>query len=76
MRLIKHNDPKYGFFIGYKADSKGTGPQPVWQPDKDRARISFNEYLKARPNTNVEKEFNTLLKNRRYFKKLTIIYTW
>lgn len=76
MELIKHNDKKYGFFVGYKPDPKGTGPQPVFQPDKDKARITFKYYLEARPATNVKREYSTLLKNKRFVGKLSIIWTW
>jgi len=78
MELIKHNNPKYGFFVGYKPDPRGIErvPQPVWQPDKDRARISFNEYLKIHGSTTVERELSILEKDKRFTNKLSIIQTW
>ena len=70
MQLIKHNNPKYGFFVGYR------GLNPVWQPDKIRARFSFKSYLDTRPHTTVENEFEKLKKLERYNGCISIIQMW
>lgn len=77
MKLIKHNDPKYGFFVGYSDGTKGLpAGNPVFQPDKYKARIKFRDYLTARPHTDPEKELERLSKIERLKNKLTIILTW
>ncbi len=78
MELIKHNDPKYGFFVGYRPDPKGIEivPQPTWQPDEDKARQSFKDYLVIHPNTTIEKEMSVLDRYKRFHNKLSVFLTW
>jgi hypothetical protein len=70
MELIKHEDPKYGFFVGYK------GMDPKWQPDKIKARYAFKDYLIVHPSTTAEKELDKLKRIRSYIGKVRIIRTW
>ena len=70
MQLIKHSNPKYGFFACFRRGN------PVWQPDVIKARWTFKIYLGAHPSLTVKKILNLLNKEDRYKDKLKIINMW
>lgn len=61
MEMIKHDNPKYGWFVGYM------GVNPVWNPELGKAVKSFSNFLVSHPSLTPKKLLDVL--NRDKFHK-------
>jgi hypothetical protein len=68
MELILHENPKYGFFVGWRDYN------PVWQPQLGKAIRAYSNYTITHPHTSLQRELRTLLTRKYLQKKVSIIY--